>query len=440
MNTRKLIYIVIPFILNGCAMSFTPKMSSEKQQQLLSEFHASRANSITPKASIKKTAWLQPDNKVESCKVFFGTKVSNKRDTPFWEKEKISIYWDGECKNGYAFGVGREFIEGTKSGLTASLIYYELPGIEPTSHYIAKYDDHEYGYIYISPDKGDEKIIASEIYKIHNNEKPHFWIEKYNTYHDEKRNLLDINHEKLYTGRSYITHSLSDTHAVVVSSSFNPADHVKKSVKLIRDINTGDPEISFLTYINDGFQYFEHENKIAKKIKPPIKLLEFMNDQVETGVSNINKSEYLIQSSKRIMSTYKRRICKGNVSVDFIDSNIYGQICLTDGDLSQYEDQIVKYEEKQSMLWAKTVEHQRKQELIAFQKRQLDAQQAAHNANAINQLISGFNNSMTEFNQNATAFRQSTTNQPVNSANSERSDTVTTKCIRVSNIIRCQSQ
>ncbi len=48
--------------------------------------------------------WIQPNNKKEDCKIYVGVNPEDDKTT----KSGYSLYWDGECKKGYASGLGRE--------------------------------------------------------------------------------------------------------------------------------------------------------------------------------------------------------------------------------------------------------------------------------------------------------------------------------------------
>jgi hypothetical protein len=45
--------------------------------------------------------WIQPKNKSEECRLFFGR-----------DPKELDVFWDGGCKDGYAYGLGREFLKG----------------------------------------------------------------------------------------------------------------------------------------------------------------------------------------------------------------------------------------------------------------------------------------------------------------------------------------
>jgi hypothetical protein len=76
-------------------------LSDESESAYLREFAESKSHGVDKKI----VKWIQPKNKKESCKIWTATNLNNDRTAD----KTFKIYWDGECKNGYAEGLGLEF-------------------------------------------------------------------------------------------------------------------------------------------------------------------------------------------------------------------------------------------------------------------------------------------------------------------------------------------
>jgi hypothetical protein len=79
-----------------------------------------------------KVEWVQPVNKKEPCKVYVSFSGENPTLDPSYK-----LYWDGECKDGFAYGLGREIIR-SDSKKFWQLGFYEKG--EPQKYCVAKYE------------------------------------------------------------------------------------------------------------------------------------------------------------------------------------------------------------------------------------------------------------------------------------------------------------
>jgi len=81
------------FTVTGC--SSIQKFSEQDTSKLINEI-----TTYTPVDTGKavRAKWIQPSNKDVACKIFESS------------KNPELILWDGDCKSGYAYGLGREMI------------------------------------------------------------------------------------------------------------------------------------------------------------------------------------------------------------------------------------------------------------------------------------------------------------------------------------------
>jgi hypothetical protein len=95
-------------LLSACAggQPSVPKVTTQEvdkyEKVYFVEYEKIKQKNINYKPSFK---WIQPKNKKEECKIWVGINPNNDRTI----KEGYAFYWDGECKNGYAHGLGSAF-------------------------------------------------------------------------------------------------------------------------------------------------------------------------------------------------------------------------------------------------------------------------------------------------------------------------------------------
>ncbi len=96
-----------------------------QEKQFLADYEAHKTD---PEFAVQET-WVQPVNKKEQCRIYLRYKK---------EDEAIKLgaghYWDGACKDGYAYGLGREFAR-SEDRFVEKLADYKSPGQEPTYYY-----------------------------------------------------------------------------------------------------------------------------------------------------------------------------------------------------------------------------------------------------------------------------------------------------------------
>lgn len=114
-----LVGVLGAFIFSGCTGSIvqiddTEAFSYIKKYE--AEYQQIKSNSQNTEMPVK---WIQATNKKEPCKLFIGYNPNDDRTL----KDGYKIFWDGECKNGYAYGLGREFEKGFLTNLEAIALY-----------------------------------------------------------------------------------------------------------------------------------------------------------------------------------------------------------------------------------------------------------------------------------------------------------------------------
>ena len=105
------------YLFNGCVgQPSIPKVEEAEvgiyEKNYMSEYENIKKQSENYKPAFK---WVQPKNKKEECKVYVSINPNDDKT----KKADYSLYWDGECKDGYAIGLGREFSIGKQTYVEA---------------------------------------------------------------------------------------------------------------------------------------------------------------------------------------------------------------------------------------------------------------------------------------------------------------------------------
>lgn len=369
--------------LYGC--SGIPKVSESEVSKYEEEYMASNQKNTDWKPTIK---WIQPRNIKESCKLY----VVINPDDDETIKPDYELYWDGECEDGYAQGLGR-IIKKTMLTSVHQIGYYEkgkaikyCAYFDPLNNW---YREAECNY--------DNNVVA------------HF------VRTEVKENFGDL--EVFYYMGS--TATPSQPLLVMRTSPFlERIDSIKSYPNftyLIQDSTANE-------FGNSNFDFFIRNNKTGKNNGYAFSILK--NGQINSGEfikgvlaqkvqlpqSYFQKADGIYQevrsASKKaleaqrnaliIKEKYKNKICKDNVHVDFIDNDEYKEICNENEKFSNLQNRI--REKLTRIEQQKNVKRSQLNEQRLIAARESEAQAAQRSAMALEQ--ANVNQSIQNMNQN----------------------------------------
>lgn len=377
--------------LNACSAHVSLPKISEREISQYSTQYSSELNEIRSNPDDNKIIkWIQASNKKEPCKVLVGTLKDDDRTLA----PEYQIFWDGQCKNGYAYGLGREFERGVLIDMEALAIY---PGgkVEP-KYYVEKYNlnnviiegdvngkyvvrtsvdetgmnlNIEYTYGYFGSQ--DEPALINIVSPLQDNS---MFIKAYPNYTfqiiDYTNNEFD---ERMYDFMLLDKDKQANGFGFSISKQgYRTAGEFKQGT-LVRKVQL--PQ-----------SYFDEANLIFKEIK-------------EAG----RKALEAQKKSLLVKRQYKKRICKDSITVDFIDNAEYNKICDEDQYYSKLKERLDEEISRINEIKAQKRAELNQQKLI--QARQMEAAAAQRKASAaetanFNQSLQNFNQSMQNFNQN----------------------------------------
>jgi hypothetical protein len=306
------------------------QLQAEQNNETLERIAAYEIDYLREHENILRTqkeqlvSYIQPYNKKENCKVWMGHYGEG---TKWFEEDSYKIYWDGECKGGFASGLGRE-IQTADMMDSWSLAIYKNG--KPT-YYIEKdalsnilfegISNADSGVRYgvetsIKVEANDIEITTTSGEKnqetgvsIMSVTSP-FWNGSY-TYFKQYSNFQ-------YTYYNYQANDTSDGDFEFFLANPNGKNGwaIGKSKKLDK-ITTGE-------YIDNKFTELNIQASYSNKADGVVK------DVYAAQQKGFQAQEY----SQKVKQQYLKRICKSNVKVTFMDNSEYKAICSNKAELA----------------------------------------------------------------------------------------------------------
>lgn len=161
----------LPLLMSGCAAVGSgqfPAVSERDTQALIesiSHTTAEQTQAFEADAAYRLEnpdyayiEWVQPENKSEPCKIRMGQKKD--KDTIWWREpaSQGTLYWDGDCRDGYAYGIGRNFVTMPDGSLRSTLVTYPGGNQPPQTHLDVNYTNDT--IIWVSSDHEKQALLA----------------------------------------------------------------------------------------------------------------------------------------------------------------------------------------------------------------------------------------------------------------------------------------
>jgi hypothetical protein len=365
----------IPQIDDTEAFSHVKKYEAEYQQI--------KSNTPNTEMPIK---WVQAANKKEHCKLFVGYNPNDDRTL----KDGYKIFWDGNCKNGYAYGLGREFEKGFLTNIEAIALY---SGEEKEPQYFIEKDNLT--NIIIEGDINNRNVVKRTI----SDDGMNFdiWYQygllrkkptDVGLYINSNPFLDQITYVKEYSNFAYIISDFSN-------DEFNENNY---NYNMIEQKTSQSNGFGFSVGKNNIRYSGEQINgQLIRRIELPQSYLNHVGN-IFNEVKNAG--QLAIDAQKKalmVKQQYKDRICKDNVKVDFIDNNEYKAICNENEKIAQLKTKIdakLAQIEQQKQIKRQQQNQQRLIQARETEAAAAQAQVAAQQQANFNQSIQNFNNNM----------------------------------------------
>jgi len=270
------------------------------------------------KMSVK---WIQPKNKLNPCKIYTGYYPEEEDRT---KRSDYRLYWDGDCKDGYAYGLGREF-EFYGDVERNDMAEYKGSGVEPV-YYRTSYGEGREGSVQEAVKGSAIKFDHDqygEITSIIIGDEPHY---------TRTSNMVKMgagDDHVLYSkiiGKNAIEIRMYDCNDMAPNNRYVmnlfKEDATRYGYKGAVDYNG--------EYIMDIDTLKEEEYKLL-----PNSYYSYHLDLIREIKRSFKKAVRYRGDYLSVINRYRSRICNDEVQVDFMDGEVYKNICST-----RYDDQI----------------------------------------------------------------------------------------------------
>lgn len=404
-SIKYIILAIFAIIFSGCGQPSIPKVTeievNKYEQSYLTEYE-----------DIKKTfenipesfQMVQPNNKRESCKVYVSINPKNDKTI----KSDYSLYWDGQCKNGFAVGLGRE-IETTMLSNIQQIGFYEkgkaidycvafdpLEGKSIEGECSYSMDKSNHNVTTIINDKNGDLNIVYLIGRSMSKNSPQIMMKTFP--------FLDVvEYYKIYPNFAYTIYDLTK----------NEFDNRKYEFNILKTKNKKNHGYGF-ALMKKGFTNAGEmvNGNLKRRVLLPQSYFNNANNILSEIKSEANVALEAQRRALIIKEKYKKKICRNNVKVTFMDNNDYKSICNENERFAKLKERIdmklSKIEQQKAVKRGQENQQRliqaREAEARAAQRRASAAEQANNQASwdSLNRSIQNMNNNnqMQQLNNN----------------------------------------
>lgn len=390
-------YAFLIFVLLNVGCSTTGNQFRSVSYSEAIAFEQSKSSEMVAMPSPPEKLYSQPLNKNEPCKL-----PTSKEQL---ERRNFRVYWDGQCKNGFAYGLGRD---------------------------IAISDTHHYEEITIHNGKGDnfnapavsyDFINNSVVYRMGSETFPaHAMFGEYiqNDFNgfnvmysagtiDESGNALITQGSPLNPGRVLI----NDDRKVVYRFTDNTSAPIVNPSRPIFVAETLDSKskrpggFMIVRYGNGQIRHFKVMDGQLEPVALPEEYLAIVNKKYNEVTLAHRDASPKVENARRIEREYLHMACSDDYKIDGVSTDISSKICSWRSQFKEpFNVALEKYNAKlvEMKQTAQGIEQQRKyQEQIELQQRIVDqkkSQQAFQDSmNALGEIGKQMQNSSMQMQQ-----------------------------------------
>ena len=432
-----MISAIAVFSLYGCVSS-SPRnqvqiksMSDADFKKYLDEDAQMKFQFSTPQIQAKDETWV--DSQKSNCKIFAASSFKEKDPT-------VKFYWDGECKDGYAIGLGREFSIGRQTYVEA---IGEYEGGRKLPSYFYSFNKVEklflVGYL-----KDRNKSIVLFRGVLDNNNV----FKKTITFYDFNQNSA---YEKMsyddtsVQGKSY----LSSGGLSIKQGFFNNDPLIQQQVL----VQMNGKDLYSFDVFKDGRRLFtDTTSSVPVLVKPSQNLKEFLTTKLSLIDDKTNNKNDLdikkaLSADKKI-NTYINLTCTSSDYIKEVGKDNYFAICSPYKSLGIFKDQIQQGKEFVNQQMQKRREevnqHLVQQKIRTQQNEQLEVEQRQKSQegwatlfNAITEVSNGVANS---YNQQAEMYNNFSKNMPSSSFPTLNKQKSTFNCVNIGMNTTCRER
>lgn len=381
---------ILTAAFSGCGSNLA-QIDDTEAFYYIKKYEAENQQIIANNQNEKFVKWIQAANKKEACKLWVGYSPNDDRTL----KNDYKIFWDGECKNGYAYGLGREFERGFLTNLEAIGLY--SGGKKEPEYFIQKNNlenttqegDITNGNFVITAIKDDGLDFNINYMYLHN-------AMGINLYMVSSPFTSNVKYVKEYSNFLYIIEDVSNYELGEIKYTYNTID--KKNNQL-----NGFGFTSGKDYVKDGVERVN--GKLIRPIYLPKSYIDYFKNILNEIVNAAHVADEARIKALMVKQQYKDKICKDSVKVDFIDNKEYKAICNDDTNLKTKIDmklaQIRQQKQIETSQIIQALQIIQAREVIEQNKIEAENARKQQTLQRINQNVQNINNNVNMQRQNS---------------------------------------
>ena len=355
-----------------------PKSISYKQASAFERSLLARGSDIPGKPDPR---YVQPANKSEACRL---PTTQDQLGRP-----NLRVYWEGDCKNGFAFGLGRD-IAISDTHHVEEITVHEGTGDNWAQPRVL----YDYVANVVSYSVGGERFPA----EVALSERMDNSVSGFNAYQtirdvDESGNARVLmtsafSPERIYVNarsEGSIGYRFTD-HSAVPAANQNALKLVSEIVDMKSNVSGG---IAIASYADGSARHFKVANGLTEQVLLPMDYLNHLWAKYQEVLGATSQAYARLQRAQQIEREYMFKACSGNGSIDGLDRATYAKICTWRDQFKEpYAAASANYQKRLESLkqQAVTAEQQRQiQQQIAMQQQMLQQQQIQQGWNELNQ-------------------------------------------------------
>lgn len=361
----------------GCASSGGPRMISYEEA---SEFENSlRARDKAP-ISIDRV-FTQPVNKTEPCKL--------PTSPDQLARDNFRAYWDGDCKDGFAYGLGRDIAisdthhyeeitihDGTGDNWSQPGVFYDF--VNNFVRYAAG---------------GAEFPASTQIQESYSNSYSGFTASQAISVTDENGNVFVLQTSPFSTLKYYLSSNVDG--AFLIRFSDNSVAPFVDQNSVVFGVEIFDPRsnvrggVGIVRYGNGAVQHFKVVNsEPGERVVLPADYVSHIESVYQSTKNAVAGAIPRLQGAQQIEREYLFKVCSGKGGIIDLDQETYLKVCTWRDQFKEpYAAASERFQQQLENMRARaeTAEQQRRaQEQIALQRQMIQQQKNQQAWNEIN--------------------------------------------------------
>lgn len=425
----------VMFILSACSIG-PRKVSMAEATASYNQITTDTSTQPTSPPQLEKI-YTQPVNKTEPCKL-----PTSKEQL---ERRNFRAYWDGDCKDGYAYGFGRDIA-------LSDTHHFEEITIHNGDGYSNGRPFRFLDYVQNYGRYGIHKDAASGLFSGQNeiikNDSANFFISYRVGTWDNKSNgqymySSPFRSYKVTTNQPHerIAYKMED-------HSARPATSTQAQIRfLVEDPTTGKPlDFQILRFNSGVVQHHKltaDGQSFAELVQLPQEYIDQLQGKIDEAQVVIQKAKEDAAKAQQMEREYLYMACAADYSIKGVppkDMEIARQICTwRDQWKEPYARAEAKYKQEIEQKRLEVVQAEKQRSYIAAQQAQAAAAQSAAFSASMNQMNQGLqqqnNNTLQQINQMNQQIQQQN-NQMMESLSPQQNKTTT--CNLIGNQILCR--